>query len=287
MSLSKKLYPFHNHYIKLKSGHKMHYLDEGQGEPLIMVHGNPTWSFFYRDLVKEFSKSYRVIVPDHIGCGLSDKPQDYDYTLKSHIENLDELVGFLHLGKDNSNLNMIVHDWGGAIGFGMAKKHASQMKKTVILNTAAYRSEHIPFSINTCRIPILGDQVIRRFNGFAKAAIYMAVEKRMPKDVEEGFLHPYNNYANRIATSRFVQDIPLNDKHISYQTLADVEAGLPTISGEKMILWGEKDFCFNMKFFKRWTEIYPDAKKVVLPYAGHYLLEDAKVASMEALKGFL
>ena len=292
VSLSKELYPFQNHYIKLKSGHKMHFIDEGQEpaeeikEPLIMVHGNPTWSFFYRDLIKEFSKSYRVIVPDHIGCGLSDKPQDYEYTLKNHIENLNELVEFLHLNEGENKFNMIVHDWGGAIGFGMAAKRPKKMNKTVILNTAAYISESIPFSINICRNP-LGDQVIRRFNGFAKAATFMAVEKRMPKDVEAGFLYPYNNYQNRIATSQFVQDIPMNPKHRSYETLKEVEESLAGISGEKMILWGEKDFCFHMKFFKRWTEIYPTAKRVVLPNAGHYLLEDSKQESLDALKGFL
>ena len=105
VSLSKELYPFENHYIKLKSGLNMHYIDEGQGQPLIMVHGNPTWSFFYRNLVKEFSKNYRVIVPDHIGCGLSDKPQNYEYTLKNHINNLNELVEFLHLDEgDGKNV---------------------------------------------------------------------------------------------------------------------------------------------------------------------------------------
>ena len=287
MSLSKSLYPFHNHYIKLKSKHKMHYLDEGKGPPLIMVHGNPTWSFFYRDLVREFSKSYRVIVPDHIGCGFSDKPQDYAYTLKNHIENLNELVEYLQFDKTQQKLNMIVHDWGGAIGFGMAKKRPQKFEKIVILNTAAYRSRDIPFAISSCRLPIIGEQVIRRFNGFAKAATYMAVKNKLPKDVAAGFLHPYNNYKNRIATWKFVLDIPMHKSHQSYKTLTEVEQALPMISGEKMILWGGQDFCFNMTFFKRWTEIYPQAKQVVLEKAGHYLLEDAKLESMAALKGFL
>jgi len=103
----------------------MHYVDEGQGMPIIMLHGNPTWSFYYRKLVAEFSKSNRVVVPDHIGCGLSDKPHDYEYTLKQHIDNLEALVS--HLGL--KDFVLIVHDWGGPIGFGLLERHPDLVKK--------------------------------------------------------------------------------------------------------------------------------------------------------------
>ena len=112
----RELYPWNGKYIKVADGIRMHYLDEGSGETLLMLHGNPTWSFYWRNMVKEFSSEYRCIVPDHIGCGLSDKPQDWPYQLAGHIANLGKLVD--HLGL--SDITLVVHDWGGAIGVGLA-----------------------------------------------------------------------------------------------------------------------------------------------------------------------
>ena len=194
---------------------------EGQAskKTMIMIHGNPTWSYYYRNLVKEFSKDFRVVVPDHIGCGLSDKPQDYTYRLKDHIDNLHELINDLEISK----AHLIVHDWGGAIGFGLMERNPKLAEKIVILNTAAYTCDYIPPQINICRTPFLGEKIIRGLNAFALPATFMAVNKKMRKSVKKGFLYPYNNYRNRIATSRFVQDIPMSSIHPSYGTLEKIE----------------------------------------------------------------
>ncbi|MFG0240577.1 MAG: alpha/beta fold hydrolase, partial [Gimesia chilikensis] len=123
-------YPFASHWLKI-DGHQYHYLDEGQGEPLLMVHGNPTWSFAWRRLVKQLSGSYRVIAVDHMGCGLSDKPQDYSYTLGTHIANLKTLITELDL----KNITLFAHDWGGAIGMGTAVDLPERFGKFVLMNT--------------------------------------------------------------------------------------------------------------------------------------------------------
>ena len=128
----KKEYPFSSHYLKLQDGLKLHYVDEGNGSPIVMLHGNPTWSFFYRNLIKHFSGSNRVVVPDHMGMGLSDKPQDYQYTLENHINNLETLIANLGL----EDITLVVHYWGGAIGFGYATRNLEKVKKVVIMNTA-------------------------------------------------------------------------------------------------------------------------------------------------------
>lgn len=278
-----KLYPFKSNFFKLNGNLSMHYLDEGKGEPILMLHGNPTWSFYYRNLVAEFSKSNRVVVPDHIGCGFSDKPQDYEYTLKQHIDNLEKLVTELKL----KNFIMIVHDWGGAIGFGLIDRHPELVKKIVILNTAAYTSKFIAFQINMCRIPILAEQVIRRLNGFALTATYMAVAKKMSSEIRKGYLYPYDNYKNRIAIARFVADIPMNPRHRSYQTLKNIELSLSKHKCPMLILWGKKDFCFNDYFLNRWREIYPHAIVKTFENAGHYVLEDAKDEIIKELRQFL
>lgn len=278
----KSIYPFKSNYYQLESGEKMHYIDEGQGDIILLIHGNPTWSFYYRNVIKELSQKFRVIAPDHIGCGLSDKPQNYEYTLSKHIKNLTSLKESLGIQK----YSLIVHDWGGAIGIGMATDHPEELEKLVILNTAAYTSKEIPFRINFCKMPILGEKIIRHFNAFAWPATFMAVSKKMSKEVKKGYLYPYSNYKNRIATAKFVQDIPLDENHQSYKRLKDIEDKLNRLSAEKLILWGEKDFCFNMNFLKRWKDIYPETRVVTYPEAGHYILEDAREEVLKEITNF-
>jgi haloalkane dehalogenase len=279
----KNEYPFNTSKLILSSEIKLSYVDEGKGDSIVMVHGNPTWSFYYRNLIKEFSKDYRVIAPDHIGCGLSDKPQDYSYTLKNHINNLEKLINHLNL----KNIHLVVHDWGGAIGFGYATKYPKNIKSITILNTAAFRSTEIPFRISLCKLPIVGEPMVRAFNAFAWPATFMTTKKSLSKIVKKGYLFPYNNYRNRIATARFVKDIPLSESHESYRTLYDVEQKLQTVSCPKLILWGGKDFCFTKNYFKRWLDFFPSAKAKMFENAGHYVIEDKLSECILEMKEFL
>ena len=275
-------YPFNPHFHLLNK-EKIHYIDEGSGEVLLMLHGNPTWSFFYRNLAKYFSlNQYRVVVPDHLGCGLSSKPQDYDYTLENHIENTISLIEKLKL----TNITLIVHDWGGAIGMGVATRHPELIKKIVVMNTAAFRSMEIPWRINILRNPV-GEWFIRTFNGFAGPATTMAVTKKLTNDVKKGFVLPYDNFESRIATAKFVRDIPMNEKHPTYKTLSTIEAKLKSLKVPVLILWGEQDFCFTMNFQKRWLEIFPKAKVRTYPDAGHYLVEDKTAEVINEIEIFL
>lgn len=287
----KSEYPFTNNYLLLRSGHQLHYVDEGpkESKPIIMVHGNPTWSFFYRNLIKKFSNTRRVIAVDHIGCGLSSKPQDYDYTLENHINNLSELFDRVVAPKmpASQKFDLIVHDWGGAIGMGFAGRYKPYLDHSVIMNTAAYTDENIPKSINICKLPLIGEKLVRHFNAFAWPATFMAVEKPLKKMAKKGYLLPYNNYKNRIATARFVKDIPMDESHPTWKTLKEVENSLKDIPGEKLLLWGEKDFCFSPHFFKRWLDFYPEAKTCMLSEAGHYLLEDEPEITAKTIEEFL
>jgi haloalkane dehalogenase len=264
-------------------GNNLSYVDEGQGETVAMLHGNPTWSFFYRRLIIHLKDSYRVIVPDHMGCGLSDKPQDYPYRLINHIENLEMLL------KDcRGRVSLIVHDWGGAIGFGYAVRHPEKIKNLIVLNTAAFTSRRIPLRIRLCKIPFLGELLVRGFNGFAFPATFMAVSKKMAKSVRKGFLAPYGNWHDRVAVHRFVKDIPLSMQHPSYKTLMEIEQGLPKLQAKPMlILWGGKDFCFNDSFYQEWLRRFPQADKKYFKEAGHYLLEDAYPAIAPLIEQFL
>lgn len=279
----RSIYPFEQHYLDLPCG-RMHYLDEGHGPAVIMLHGNPTWSFYYRRLVLALRDRFRVIVPDHIGCGLSDKPQHYSYRLADHIANVSALVQ--HLGIREAD--MVVHDWGGAIGFGAATAGAFTLRRAVVLNTAAFLSRHVPWRIAVCKLPLFGDAVIRGLNGFAGAATWMAVERPMDPLVREGFLLPYRNYHDRVANLRFVQDIPLGPSHPTWATVAEIEQRLPMFRDTPMqVLWGGEDWCFDDHFLAGWMQRFPHADVQRFDHAGHYVLEDAHEQIVPRVRSFL
>lgn len=281
----KSLYPFQSRYLRLDS-HRYHYLDEGQGDVLLMLHGNPTWSFFYRNLVIGLQDKYRCVVPDHMGCGLSDKPQKYDYTLARHIQNLETLVDRLNL----RDISLVMHDWGGAIGMGYAVRHPGRVKRLILFNTAAFLSRRIPLSINLCRMPVFGTIAIRCFNAFAGLAVLRACKRRerMTPQVRAGYLAPYDSYANRIANLRFVQDIPMSPKVPSYSLTQSIESQLEKFRDRPvLILWGKLDFCFDDYYLERWRGYFPDAEIHEFPDAGHYVVEDAHERIVPLMRKFL
>ncbi|CAK8718546.1 MAG: haloalkane dehalogenase [Candidatus Electronema aureum] len=277
-------YPFAPKTFHTADGHCLSYLDEGSGPAVVMAHGNPSWSYLYRNVVTAFKGEYRCIVPDHLGCGLSDKPQDYPYRLRNHIDNFTALLDYLRIER----CVLIVHDWGGAIGMGWAGQHPERVAGLVVLNTAAFRSRQLALRIAVCRWPLLGALLVRGLNGFAWPATFMAVCKKMRAEVKTGFLAPYNSWANRVAVHRFVQDIPLQPAHPSWSTLVEVENSLAQLHDKPMLIcWGGQDFCFNDHFFAEWKERFPQADSHYFPDAGHYVLEDALPEIMNLLPLFL
>ena len=281
----KDLYPFTSLYFDLNP-YKLHYLDEGEGEVLLFLHGNPTWSFYYRSLIQNFQGRYRCVAPDHIGCGFSDKPQDYSYTLTTHIDNLEKLVGFLGL----KNITLMVHDWGGAIGMGLAVRKPELIKRLVLFNTASFLSMDIPLRIGLCRMPLLGTILIRYLNLFVRGVLRFGLKrrKRLTQNVRAGYLAPYDTFENRIANLKFVQDIPIEQTVPSYSVIQYIETNLKQFDGYPiLIIWGSEDFCFNVKFLNKWREIFPKAEVREVCNAGHLVVEDASDEIISWIEGFL
>jgi cis-3-alkyl-4-acyloxetan-2-one decarboxylase len=278
-------YPFASHFFEL-GGLRYHYVDEGSGPTVLFVHGNPTWSFAWRNLIKALSPRYRVVAIDHIGCGFSDKPQNYNYRLAQHIANLDRFV----TGLDLREITLFAHDWGGAIGMGAAGAQPDRFSRFILSNTAAFRSTRIPLRIAVCRIPVFGALAIRGLNLFSLAALRMAVAKpeRITPAVRAGYLAPYANWSDRVAVLRFVEDIPLSASHPSYATLMKIEESLPQFRNRPMLLvWGERDWCFNTDFLDEFVRRFPEAETLRLPQAGHYLFEDAHEQIVPRVEQFL
>ena len=280
------LYPFDSHFADLPAG-RIHYVDEGPKDaPLVVcVHGNPTWSFYWREMVLGLRSEFRVIAFDHLGCGLSDKPQTgFRYRLADHIENFQLLLETLGIQK----MSLVAHDWGGAIGTGVAVAEPDRIQALILSNTAAFRSTHIPLSIACARLPLFGALAVRGANAFVRAAVIRATEKGLSPAVTLGLTLPYNSWAHRIAVHRFVQDIPMHPRHPSWSTLTHIENGLSNLRKHPIqLLWGDADWCFSPRFREEWMRQLPQAEVHAWADVGHYVMEDAADRAVHAARTFL
>ena len=270
----------------------MHFLDEGPRDApiVLMVHGNPTWSFYYRNLVLALRDRYRCIVPDHIGCGLADNPavHQYPYTLDRRISDLDALM--VHL-QPSTTVHLIVHDWGGMIGFGWAVERPGQIGNMIIGNTAAFplpAEKKLPAALWLVRNTKLGALLVQGLNAFSGIASRIAFKKPVSAAVRKAYTGPYDSWDNRIATLRFVQDIPLKPDDPGYKIVQKTESKLPEFTGKPcLIAWGEKDFVFDRHFLAQWKRIFPHAKVLEYPDCGHYIFEDGGQALTQAISDFM
>jgi pimeloyl-ACP methyl ester carboxylesterase len=287
---SSPLYPFESRDIH-RGPFRLSYLDEGSGEPVVMVHGNPTWSFYYRNLVLALRDKFRCIVPDHIGCGLSDKPpaNQYDYSIKSRIDDLEALLDYLGA---KENITLVLHDWGGMIGMGYAARRPERIKRIIASNTGAFhlpKSKRFPWSLRLGRNTRLGAWLILKKNAFCRlAAKWCVARKKLHDEVLQMYLMPYDSPEHRIAVLKFVQTIPLSPGDPGYDLVSDIESSLARFRDRPvLLLWGLKDFVFDEHFLKEWQRHFPQAEAHVWHDCSHYLLEDSGQEAIVKISEFL
>jgi haloalkane dehalogenase len=292
VKVSNELYPFEPHWLTLPSGHRMHYVDEGPRDApvVLMLHGNPTWSFYWRRLISALSPTHRMIAPDHIGCGKSDKPGDdtYSYRLAQRVEDIEALVQQLGL----QDITLAVHDWGGMIGMGWAHRHPDLVARLVVLNTAAFpmpSTKRLPAALWLARDTRAGALLVRGFNAFARGATRLAVTRvRLPKAVRDGLCAPYDSWDHRRAVLRFVQDIPLKESDPSFSLVREVGEHLHQFNDRPVLIcWGDRDFVFDDHFLRVWKSALPNAESHQFPDCGHYVLEDAPAEIEQLVRRFL
>jgi haloalkane dehalogenase len=222
--------------------------------------------------------------------GLSDKPDDdrYTYTLKSRIDDLDALLEHLEV---RERITLVVHDWGGMIGLGWAMRHPGRVARLVILNTGAFplpESKPMPWQLSLGRNSRLGGLLIRGFNAFSAGATFMGVARSMPRAVRRAYTAPYDNWANRIATLRFVQDIPLKPGDRAWDIVETTGQRLHELADRPtLICWGMRDYVFDHHFLRGFRERLPKARVHEFPDAGHYVLEDAADRIVPQVQNFL
>ena len=283
------LYPFQSHFLD-RNGLRYHFVDQGKGNPVVMVHGNPTWSFFFRRMITALASSHRTIAPDHMGCGLSDKPDagEYDFRLQSRVDDFSALMDHLDLDR----VTLMVHDWGGMIAMAWAVANPQRVARLIITNTAGFfppGRKRIPLRLWVIRnLGVLATPAVLYGNLFARGALHMAPRNRLAAKVKQGLLAPYNSPKNRLATLRFVQDIPLVPGDPGFSIVDRVDRHLATLSPIPMlILWGRHDFVFDVDYYNEWCRRFPTAEKHLFDDAGHYLLEDVPDRIIELISNFL
>lgn len=291
-SLAEDLFPYHSGEMQL-GAHTLRYIDESPpstdaaAPTLLCVHGNPTWSFYYRRVIERFSPRCRVVAIDHLGCGRSDKPpaSEFPYTMAAHRDNLIRLIDELDL----KNIVLLAHDWGGAIGLSAVHARRDRLAGIILLNTAAFPPPYMPRRIAACRWPLVGTPAVRGLNLFARAAITMAMSRtKLSPAAARGLLAPYDNWDHRVAIDRFVRDIPLHRSHPTFAVLEQLEAGLPDFADLPIqLIWGIQDWCFRPECLQRFEQVWPHAHVNELATTGHYVMEDAPEETLTTMETFL
>ncbi len=278
--LDETLYPFTSHFETIE-GSTVHYVDEGSGPTLLLLHGNPTWSFLYRDIIRGLRDRFRCIAPDYPGFGLSRAAPGYGFTPAEHSRVLGEFVRRLDLGE----ITMMAQDWGGPIGFGVAVRQPERFARFVIGNTWAWPKTDLGTQIFSRLLggPI-GNQLIHRRNIFVERIIPTGVNLHLlPEAVMAAYRGPFPTPASRTPTYVFPREILR-----SRPFLEELRIALPVLRDRPALLvWPTRDFAFRTPERERWESLFEDHRTVLLEGAGHYIQEEDPATIVTAIRDWM
>lgn len=279
--LDKSLYPFKQNKLELEAG-KMNYIDEGKGEVILFIHGTPTWSFLYRDFVKDLSKDYRCIAIDHIGFGLSEKPDNFSGTPQDHAKNLSEFMQKMNL----KNVTLVVHDFGGPIGFGAALQNSNRIKNVVVFNTWLWATEGDPFAMEI-------DKIVNSKEG---EAAYIDLNYSPTVLLKQAFSNPDN--LSEEVHQHYINPFPTKQSRYALLNIGKAFVGssdwyqkqwdnLDKLENKNwLFIWGTKDPFLNTGYLTKWTTRLPNA--TVLKYdCGHFVQEENTKEAIAAIRSFM
>ena len=280
--IDRDLYPFRSNYLELPAG-RMHYVDEGSGDPVVMVHGNPAWSFLYRSLIRGLSPDFRCVAPDHLGFGLSDKPAGWSHSPEAHASNLSRLIEALGL----EDVTLVVQDWGGPIGLSYAIEKPASTSRIVIMNTWMWPVDrdwyYVAFS--SFMGGAVGRFLILRFNFFARVVMPMTYgdRRRLTREVHRHYLCPLKGPEERRGSAILPGQITGSTPGL--RELWDARAVLRVTPA--LILWGLKDIAFREKELDVWKSLLTDAAVITLEGVGHFVQEEAPDVLVREVRAFL
>ncbi|HET6370398.1 MAG TPA: alpha/beta fold hydrolase [Nitrospiria bacterium] len=265
-----RLYPFEHRFLSV-DGIEIHYVDEGSGPTILFLHGNPTWSFLYRDIIRGLRETFRCVALDYPGFGLSEKPEHYGYRPEEHARVVEGFVERLGL----ENYFVMGQDWGGPIGLWVAGRRPERIAGLILGNTWAWPVNgdwHFEW-FSRLFGGAAGKLAIREFNLFVRLLLPGGVvhKERLTPEVWDAYLLPFRTRQSRLPTYVFPRSIRLSGPF-----LAEVEEGLPALKEKPvLILWGSKDPAFRSKERMRLESYFPNHMTVLLGDASHFIQEDA------------
>ncbi len=278
--IDKREYPFESRWHQTPEG-RMHYLDEGRGEVMLFVHGTPTWSFLYRNIIRHFSKRFRCIAADNLGFGLSEKRPDADYRPEAHSRRLEELIESLGL----ENITLVVHDFGGPIGLNYALRHPENIKKMVIFNTWMWSNQDDGQKVKLAKVlgGAIGKFLYRYVNFSPKFLLKMAFhdKSKLTPTLHAHYLRPFAEKSQREAPLVLAQNL-LSDW---FGTLWEQREKIVSIPA--LLLWGMNDPAFGKKELERWEGFLKNTWAVRLEKVGHFPQEEALPKVLSAMDEFV
>lgn len=281
-------FPFPPRYHEV-NGFAMHFVDEGAGEPVVLVHGDPTWGYLWRKCIPPLARRRRCVVPDHMGMGKSGVPEDpYPYRLHHHVANLERLL--LHL--DLREMTLVLHDWGGPVGLGVATRHPERIKRLVLMNTWAFApwpGGPFPRLLELIRSD-RGERFVLEKNGYVEPALLGTTHhpEHLTPMVLRGYRAPFPTPASRRALLCWSRDIPVREADPSYGEMQRIEEGLARLAEKPTLLvWGMRDPVLSEPVLRRWQRVYPRAVTLEIEDASHFVQEDAPERVVDGIERFL
>ncbi len=262
-----------------------------EGPVVVLVHGNPTWSYLWRHLLRALGEAgFRAIALDHIGMGRSQRPPRgaYTATLSQRISDFDQFIAAV---VPQGRFALVAHDWGGPISIGWGAEHANRLSHLVVMNTAGFSlpaGMTFPLSLRLARSRPLGILLTRRTNAFARATLRWGCSARLPQPVRRGYLAPYTSARARMGIVGFLRDIPVRARSHTHTILRRTEEQLPALDHvPTLVCWGMRDPVFNQRILTRWRELMPQAQVLQFDQVGHLIPEEAAPALADLLPAFL
>jgi len=276
----------HYHHV---NGFEMHFVDEGRGEPIVLIHGDPTWGYLYRTFIPILSQHRRCIVPDHMGMGKSGIPREaYPYQLRHHVANLEALLLHLNLHE----MTLVLHDWGGPVGLGFATRHPDRIKRLVLMNTWAFApwpGGPLPRLLELIRSE-RGEKFVLEKNGYLEPALVGTTHRpeNLTKTVLDAYRAPFPTPESRLALLCWSRDIPVHETDPSYLEMKRIEEALPRFTRTPTLLvWGMRDPVLPESVLRTWQRIYPQTTTAEIEDASHFLQEDAPERIVLCIEEFL
>ncbi|MEW6078233.1 MAG: alpha/beta fold hydrolase [Thermodesulfobacteriota bacterium] len=289
-------FPVTFHYIDIE-GDRINYVDEGAGETILMIHGNATWSYLYRHLIRDLKKNFRCVAIDLLGYGLSDKPPRADYSMEAHIRRLEIFVDRLGL----KDITLVCQDWGGIIGLSYAAANKERFKRLIPMNTTGFLPE-TPAEVMQClgahafpylwsyKIPVLGKRMAMDWNLFLRSSMRLGIhnKNRLNEKAMAGYLYPFQRPHERTAIMKSVRQIPVGPFGPIARLLKQTRRNLDGWDVRTRVIWGMKDPVFVPWFIKKFEELLPNhAPSVKIATASHYLQDDEPDRIIAGIREFM